>query len=295
MNYYYYTFQSIFRWLAVRLEFVGNCVVFFACLFAVLERDTLSAGIVGLSVTYALNVTQTLNWLVRMTTELETNIVAVERVKEYSEIPTEAPKEIAETKPYPSWPQKGEIVFESYGLRYREGLDLVLKDITCKIQPAEKEPILFSGTLRVNLDPFDTYSDATIWRALEQAHLKSFVESLSRGLQHECTEGGENLSVGQRQLVCLARALLRKSKILLLDEATAAVDLETDDLIQQTIRQEFADCTILTIAHRLNTVMDYNRIMVLSAGKIIEFDSPQNLLNSRGSVFYAMASDAHLL
>ncbi|XP_061182252.1 multidrug resistance-associated protein 1-like isoform X3 [Saccostrea echinata] len=126
------------RWLAVRLEFVGNCVVFFACLFAVLERDTLSGGIVGLSVTYALNVTQTLNWLVRMTTELETNIVAVERVKEYSEIPTEAPKEIAETKPHSSWPQKGEIVFENYGLRYREGLDLVLKDISCKIQPAEK-------------------------------------------------------------------------------------------------------------------------------------------------------------
>lgn len=336
------------RWLAIRLEFVGNCIVFFACLFAVIGRDTLTAGIVGLSITYALNVTQTLNWLVRMTTELETNIVAVERVKEYTEIPTEAAWEIKDKKPDQSWPDKGCVEFRDYGVRYREGLDLVLKGISCKIEPTEKigivgrtgagkssltlalfrilekaqgsiivddvdistiglhdlrskitiipqDPVLFSGTLRMNIDPFQAYTDEELWKALEHAHLKTFVISLPQGLQHECSEGGENLSVGQRQLVCLARALLRKTKILVLDEATAAVDLETDDLIQKTIRTEFSNSTILTIAHRLNTIMDYTRVMVLDIGRIKEFDSPNNLLKDTNSIFYGMAKDAGLV
>ncbi|XP_053393095.1 multidrug resistance-associated protein 1-like isoform X1 [Mercenaria mercenaria] len=336
------------RWLAIRLEFVGNCILFFAALFAVIARDSLSPGIVGLSITYALNVTQTLNWMVRMTTELETNIVAVERVKEYSETPTEAAWEIAEKRPSESWPDNGQVKFENYGTRYREGLDLVIKGIDCTVNPGEKvgivgrtgagkssltlalfriiepaqgriiidgvdigeiglhdlrskltiipqEPVLFSGTLRMNLDPFDQHTDDAVWTALEHAHLKAFVSSLPTKLEYECTEGGENLSVGQRQLVCLARALLRKTKILVLDEATAAVDLETDDLIQHTIRTEFSDATVLTIAHRLNTIMDYTRVMVLDQGNIREFQSPQELLRNKDSIFYGMASDAGLV
>ncbi|XP_069125383.1 multidrug resistance-associated protein 1-like [Argopecten irradians] len=336
------------RWLAIRLEFVANCIVFFAALFAVIGRNDLSAGLVGLSITYALNVTQTLNWLVRMTCELETNIVAVERVKEYSETPTEAAWEIEDKKPDPRWPDTGKVTFDNYGTRYREGLDLVLKGISCDVQPGEKvgivgrtgagkssltlalfriiekaqgsiiidgtdisslglhdlrskitiipqEPVLFSGTLKMNLDPFEQYSDADLWRALEHAHLKNFVKELPTGLMHECSEGGENLSVGQRQLVCLARALLRKTKILVLDEATAAVDLETDDLIQNTIRTEFHDCTILTIAHRLNTIMDYDKIMVLDAGEIREYEAPHTLLQDKDTIFYGMAKDAGLV
>lgn len=114
-------------------------------------------------------------------------------------------------------------------------------------------------------------------------------------MNHEVTEGGENLSVGQRQLICLSRALLRKTKVLVLDEATAAVDLETDDLIQRTIRTEFKDCTVLTIAHRLNTIMDSDRIIVLDKGHVVEFDSPSNLLLNKKSIFYGMCKDAGLV
>ncbi|XP_021267681.1 multidrug resistance-associated protein 1 isoform X4 [Numida meleagris] len=334
------------RWLAVRLEYVGNCIVLFAALFAVIARNKLSPGLVGLSVSYSLQITAYLNWLVRMSSDLETNIVAVERVKEYAEMEKEAEWSIEETAPASTWPEEGKVEFRGFGLRYREDLDLVLKNINITINGGEKigivgrtgagkssltlglfrineaaegeiiidgvniakiglhdlrfkitiipqDPVLFSGSLRMNLDPFDQHSDEDIWRSLELAHLKNFVSSLPDKLNHECAEGGENLSVGQRQLVCLARALLRKSKILVLDEATAAVDLETDNLIQSTIKSQFEECTVLTIAHRLNTIMDYTRVLVLDRGEVVECDSPDNLLQAKG-LFYSMAKDSGL-
>ncbi|NXK73375.1 MRP3 protein, partial [Amazona guildingii] len=334
------------RWLGIRVEFVGNCIVLFTALFAVIGKNSLNAGLVGLSVSYALQVTLSLNWMVRMTSELETNIVAVERIKEYSETETEAPWVIEGKSPPEDWPSKGELEFVNYSVRYRKGLDLVLKGLNLQVHGGEKigivgrtgagkssmtlclfrileaakgeikidgvkiaeiglhdlrsrltiipqDPVLFSGTLRMNLDPFNKYSDEEIWKALELSHLKRFVSSQPSMLDYECSEGGENLSVGQRQLVCLARALLRKTRILILDEATAAIDLETDDLIQMTIRTQFEDCTVLTIAHRLNTIMDYTRVLVLDNGTVAEFDTPANLIASKG-IFYSMAKDAGL-
>ena len=172
---------------------------------------------------------------------------------------------------------------------------LGLYDLRSRLTIIPQDPVLFTGTLRLNLDPFNVHSDDEVWSSLELAHLKQFVLSLEKGLNHEISEGGENLSVGQKQLVCLARALLKDSKIIVLDEATAAVDIETDELIQRTIREQFTNCTIITIAHRLNTVIDYNKIMVLSKGQMIEYDSPQNLLQNENSVFYSMAKDAKLI
>ena len=125
--------------------------------------------------------------------------------------------------------------------------------------------------------------------------MRQFVESTELGLDHPISENGTNLSVGQRQLICLGRAILRRTKILVLDEATAAVDLDTDALIQQTIAREFAHCTVLTIAHRLNTVLDSNRVLVLDQGKVAEFDTPANLLANQKSVFYSLAKDAKIV
>ncbi|KQS70504.1 multidrug resistance-associated protein 1 isoform X8 [Drosophila erecta] len=336
------------RWLAIRLEMVGNLIILFASLFAVLGGQT-NPGLVGLSVSYALQVTQTLNWLVRMSSDIETNIVSVERIKEYGETKQEAPWELEQDKNKPkNWPQEGRVEFQNFQVRYREGLDLVLRGVSFNIKGGEKvgivgrtgagkssltlalfriieaaggrisidgvdiasmglhmlrsrltiipqDPVLFSGSLRINLDPFEIKTDDEIWKALELSHLKSFVKSLAAGLNHEIAEGGENLSVGQRQLVCLARALLRKTKVLVLDEATAAVDLETDDLIQKTIRTEFKECTVLTIAHRLNTILDSDKVIVLDKGQITEFASPTELLDNPKSAFYSMAKDANLV
>merc|ERR1739838_1183835 len=157
-----------------------------------------------------------------------------------------------------------------------------------KLTIIPQDPVLFSGTLRMNLDPFDHYPDSQLWETLKMSHLENFVTSLKEGLQHEITEGGENVSVGQRQLICLARALLRKTRILVLDEATAAVDLETDDLIQSTLRDFFKDFTVLTIAHRLSTIMDYDKIIVMKDGHVAEYDSPTVLMENESTIFHSL-------
>jgi ATP-binding cassette subfamily C (CFTR/MRP) protein 1 len=184
------------------------------------------------------------------------------------------------------------------GSVYIDGIEiskLGLYDLRSRLTIIPQDPVLFTGTLRLNLDPFEKHSDQEIWQSLELAHLKAFVSSLEAGLSHNVSEGGDNLSVGQKQLICLARALLRKSKVIVLDEATAAVDIETDELIQTTIRKEFNDCTIITIAHRLNTILDYDRVLVMDRGEVAEYDSPQAFLKNTNSIFYSMAKDAGLV
>ncbi|XP_071994663.1 multidrug resistance-associated protein 1-like [Engystomops pustulosus] len=331
------------RWLAVRLEFLGNLMVLFAAVFAVQAGDKMTSGTVGLSITYALNITQTLNFWVRKACEIETNGVAIERICEYEEMEKEAPW-ILPRRPAADWPDRGTIEFTNYQARYREDHDLALRDVSFRLHETEKlgivgrtgagkstltnclfriveraggrividgidiatiglhdlrsklniipqDPVLFSGTLRMNLDPLDKQSDADLWEALDLCHLKNFVQSLPKKLYHEISEGGENLSVGQRQLICLARALLRKTKILVLDEATASIDMETDNLVQSTIRKAFSDCTVLTIAHRLHTVLDSERVLVLDGGRVVEFDEPQRLIQKNG-VFSKMVSES---
>uniref|UniRef100_A0A672RNK1 ATP-binding cassette, sub-family C (CFTR/MRP), member 5 n=1 Tax=Sinocyclocheilus grahami TaxID=75366 RepID=A0A672RNK1_SINGR len=163
-----------------------------------------------------------------------------------------------------------------------------LADLRSKLSIIPQEPVLFSGTVRSNLDPFNQYSEEQIWDALERTHMKECVSQLPLKLESEVVENGENFSVGERQLLCVARVLLRQCKILILDEATAAMDTETDCLIQETIRNAFQDCTTLTIAHRLHTVLSCDRIMVLNQGQVVEFDEPSKLLANGNSRFCAM-------
>lgn len=336
------------RWLAFRLECLSSIIIFgsaFLSVVSLARHVDVDPGLVGLSLSYALSITQTLNWMVRQYTEIESNIVSVERLKEYVELTPEAPETIPDHRPPQEWPAEGRVDFVNYETRYRPGLELVLRGVNCSIRSHEKigicgrtgagkssltlslfriiesvkgqifvdgidisslglydvrsrfsiipqDPVLFAGTIRFNLDPSGMKSDLELWQALEDSYLKDYVSTLDGGLNAIVLEQGDNFSVGQRQLICLARALLRKTSLLVLDEATAAIDLETDALVQAIIRQKFADCTILTIAHRINTVMDSDRIMVLDQGRVAEFDSPANLLADPTSIFYSLAKES---
>ncbi|NWI13381.1 MRP7 protein, partial [Crypturellus soui] len=159
-----------------------------------------------------------------------------------------------------------------------------LKDLRSRLAIIPQDPFLFNGSIRENLDPQGQHTDSELYQVLEQCHLRDVVLQMG-GLDSELGERGKSLSVGQRQLVCLARALLTQAKVLCIDEATASVDQKTDQLVQQTIRQRFADRTVLTIAHRLNTVLDSDRVLVMQAGRVAELDSPARLRRKEGSLF----------
>ncbi|GMR50273.1 hypothetical protein PMAYCL1PPCAC_20468 [Pristionchus mayeri] len=337
-----YFLMVVNRWLAIYLELFGNFVVLFAALFAVISSRFLSAspGLIGLSVSYALTITEMMNMAIRMLSEMETNAVSVERVQEYTKTEGEAPWK-SPLPPPDEWPVKPSIDCNELSIRYREGLPLVLRGLDARIKAGEKvaivgrtgsgkssltlalfrmvepaegsitidgldtsriglhelrrklaiipqEPVLFSGSLRFNLDPFSEFSDEQLWKTLELCQLKDFVSSSPGQLSFPIAEGGKNISVGQKQLLCLARVLLRKAKVLILDEATASVDVLTDSLVQSVVREEFREATVIAIAHRLNTVAGYDRIMVLEKGRIVEFDTPSALLSDRNSRYSRM-------
>jgi ABC-type multidrug transport system fused ATPase/permease subunit len=167
-------------------------------------------------------------------------------------------------------------------------INMDLPDLRRKLACIPQDPVLFVGTIRSNLDPFNEHDDSDLWDALDRVHMKAMVEAMPDSISSNIVEGGINFSLGQRQLICIARAILRGARILVMDEATAAIDMESDQLIQNTVRSSFSDVTVLTIAHRLATIMDYDRIMVVADGGIAEFDSPKALLANPESIFHSM-------
>ncbi|KAJ5104843.1 hypothetical protein NUU61_002190 [Penicillium alfredii] len=351
----YFPSISANRWLAVRLEFIGSIIILASAGLAIVSVATgsgLSAGMVGLAMSYALQITQSLNWIVRQTVEVETNIVSVERVLEYANLPSEAPEVIFKRRPAIGWPAQGAVSFKDYSTRYRAGLDLVLKDVSLDIKPREKigvvgrtgagkssltlalfriieaasgnisidgldvstiglfdlrgrlaiipqDPAMFEGTLRDNLDPRHVHDDTELWSVLDHAKLKEHVSQMEGQLDAEIQEGGSNLSQGQRQLVSLARALLTPSNILVLDEATQRTRprltwRRTRCSSGPCAQHHLQDRTIITIAHRINTIIDSDRIVVLDKGRVAEFDTPAELIK-RGGRFFQLAKEAGLL
>ncbi|KAJ2928555.1 hypothetical protein H1R20_g8545, partial [Candolleomyces eurysporus] len=348
----YYWMWGLNRWLSIRFDFLAAAVVG-AASAACLMTPTISASLAGFTLAFASTITNDLLSMVHRFVGLEQSMVALERIKEYSELKREPP-EIVEPRPDASWPSQGDIKCEDLVIRYAPDLPDVLHNLNFEIRPGEKvgilgrtgsgkstlalsffrfveatqgrivvdgvdiskigltdlrgkltiipqDPSILSGTLRSTLDVFDEYEDAEIYEALRRVHLippesastpegdsEAINANVFRDLDFSVSEGGENFSTGEKQLLCMARAILKRSKVLVMDEATASVDYATDELISKTIRQEFAESTILTIAHRLRTVIDYDRVMLLDQGRIIEFDKPSTLLSDSSSQFYAL-------
>ncbi|KAJ3344887.1 hypothetical protein HDU91_007522 [Kappamyces sp. JEL0680] len=341
----YFNLMSATQWLSIRLEAASALVVFFAALFGVLSRNdrSYSAQLLGVTLTYALQVTQVVNFCVKLFIESEIAMNQVERIDYFgTSVEQEAELELPDSAPPKDWPKQGEIEFQKVDARYALGLPLVLqnvnlvfhdqqkigivgrtgsgkstiiqtlfrtielaagrilidgidiatiglKDLRTKIGIIPQDPVLFSGTVRKNLDPFGEHQDYELWDALDKASMKEKITEIG-GLEGQLQVFGENLSVGQRQLMCLARALVVSPKILIMDEATANVDYETDERIQKCLREELHHTTLITIAHRIHTIMDYDRICVLDAGSVVEFGTPEELMAIENGIFAGMVS-----
>uniref|UniRef100_A0AAQ5Y6D1 ATP-binding cassette, sub-family C (CFTR/MRP), member 12 n=1 Tax=Amphiprion ocellaris TaxID=80972 RepID=A0AAQ5Y6D1_AMPOC len=345
---HYLLFHSGTRWLSFWLDFMAATMTLLVALFVVLSsNEFISPSLKGLAISYTIQLTGMLQYVVRQATEVEARFNSVERLQEYiTGCKSEAPRHIKDAQIPEDWPKSGVITFQDYKMRYREntpivlnrldffirageklgivgrtgsgksslgvalfrlvepaggtilidGVDIMaigLQDLRSKLSIIPQDPVLFIGTVRYNLDPFNNYTDEDIWTALEKTYMKDTISRLERKLQAEVLENGENFSVGERQLMCMARALLRNSKIIILDEATASIDAETDALIQNTIKDAFSDCTMLTIAHRINTVVQADRILVMDKGEAVELDSPDVLKQRPDSMFSSLLAAAN--
>ncbi|KAG2565271.1 hypothetical protein PVAP13_7NG063800 [Panicum virgatum] len=332
------------EWLGFRLELIGTLILCItAFLMISLPSNFIKKEFVGMSLSYGLSLNSLVYYTILISCTAENDMVAVERVHQYSTLPSEAAWEVADCLPSPNWPTRGDIDVKDLKVRYRQNTPLILKGITVSIKSGEKigvvgrtgsgkstlvqalfriveptegriiidnvdictlglhdlrsrfgvipqEPVLFEGTVRSNIDPTGRYSEAEIWQALERCQLKDIVASKPQKLDALVADMGENWSVGQKQLLCFGRVILKHSRILFMDEATASVDLQTDAAIQRIIREEFSECTVISIAHRIPTVMDSDKVLVLDEGLVREFDAPSKLMG-RPSLFGAMVQE----
>ncbi|CAM6102471.1 unnamed protein product [Calypogeia fissa] len=341
----YFHNMTAAEWLGFRLDSLSAAVLScVAILLITVPEGTISPGLAGMALSYGMSLSAILMRLVTTSSMAEVQMVSVERIMQYSNLPSEAPTIIPDRRPPSGWPNAGRIELQHLQLRYRPDLPLVLKGVSCVIRPREKvgvvgrtgsgkstliqalfrliepsggrilidgldittiglndlrsalgvipqEPTLFEGSVRSNLDPFNTYSDLQMWEALDKCQLGRIVRDKPQKLDSAVTEQGDNWSVGERQLLCLGRALLRQTRILVLDEATASVDITTDALIQLAIKKYFTDCTVISVAHRIPSVIDSDRVLVLDNGHLMENNSPENLLANENSMFSKLVKE----
>nr|BAF63397.1 multidrug resistance-associated protein [Fagopyrum esculentum] len=338
-------FSCSMEWLSFRLDLLSSLTFACSLIFLIsIPSGLIDIGIAGLVVTYGLSLNMMQIYTISNICQIENKIISVERILQYSNIPSEPPLLVEANKLAPLWPSHGEVEFYDLQVRYAPHLPIVLRGITCTFHGGKKngivgrtgsgkttliqalfrivdpvsgtividgidismiglhdlrsrlsiipqDPVMFEGTIRNNLDPLEEYRDEHIWEALDKCQLGDEVRKKEGKLDSLVTENGENWSMGQRQLVCLGRVLLKKTKILVLDEATASVDTATDNLIQLTLRQHFSDSTVLIIAHRITSVLDSDNVLVLTHGLVEECGPPTRLLEDNSSSFAQLVAE----
>ncbi|KAL6313814.1 hypothetical protein AAG906_010233 [Vitis piasezkii] len=333
------------QWLCFRLDMLSSVTFAFSLVFLIsVPEGVIDPGIAGLAVIYGFSLNMLQAWVIWNLCNMENKIISVERLLQYTSIPSEPPLVIEENRTACCWPSHGQVDIQDLQVRYAPHMPLVLRGLTCTflggmktgivgrtgsgkstliqtlfriVEPAAgqimidgtnissiglhdlrsrlsiipQDPTMFEGTVRSNLDPLEEYPDEQIWEALDKCQLGDEVRKKEGKLDSAVIENGENWSMGQRQLVCLGRVLLKKSKVLVLDEATASVDTATDNLIQQTLREHFVDSTVITIAHRITSVLDSDKVLLLDHGLIEEYNTPTRLLENKSSSFAKLVAE----
>ena len=340
---------GIMNWYTLMLDFLSYMFIVFLILFSIFFRQDFEPATIGILLNYCVQIQDELVRYLTCRSNLENDMVGLERAIAYTKIIQERPDRMPKDEEIGIWPSEGSIRFENYSVQYRPETEIVLKNLNFEIRPKEKigivgrtgsgkstialclfrileakegaiyiddvdisqvglkklrsnitiipqDPTLMEGSLKFNIDPLNNHTEQEIeevmreigfWyiceRNLEENKNKPDEE---KGLNMIITENGGNISIGERQLICITRAILRKSKIIIMDEATASIDVNTENIIQKAINNLLNDSTILTIAHRIKTVINSDRILVLDNGELKEFDSPKTLLENKNSMFY---------
>ncbi|KAI3956943.1 hypothetical protein MKX01_000977 [Papaver californicum] len=334
------------EWLGFRLDVLSSFTFALALVFLIsMPQGIINPAIAGLVVTYGLSLNALQVRLIWFYGLIERDIISVERILQYTCIPSEAPLVVEAHRPASDWPSRGKVTVHKLKIRYAPHFPLILDRVTCtfcggmktgivgrtgsgkstlvqtlfciveasagkilidgidvslvglhdlrsRLSIIPQDPTMLGGTVQSNLDPLEEYTDDQIWEALDKCKLGDEVRKKVKKLDSPVAENGENWSMGQRQLVCLTRVLLKKSKILVLDEATSSVDTATDTLMQETLRQHFSDSTVIIIAHRITSVLNSDAVLVLDkVSQVGEYGSPKKLLENKSSWFAKLVAE----